>query len=173
MSGTLRRLFSKTLKQASGSGVEIDAEGRLCLPDGLDPDRVHRFIELCMARAYESPKSAMHDLFERVGVSPAAISALNEIMGDRGNLDWIAIGRRPLKLGATLPRFLEIPARFRSFLVDGLGLADPSGQTLEDAVVSARFRAAEELGCEPCWDEILSRPAAVSKLASSWRTRVV
>jgi hypothetical protein len=163
--------MSRTLKQFSGSGVEIDADGRLCLPDGLDPDRVHRFIELCMARGYESPKSAMHALFEQVGVSPSAIALLNEILGDSGSLDWIAIGRSPLKLSATLPRFLEIPTRFRSFLVDGLGLADPSGRTLEEAVVSARYRTAMELGCERCWDAILARPAALTALTRQWRAQ--
>jgi len=26
----------------------FDAPGRLCLPDGLDTDRMHRFVELCL-----------------------------------------------------------------------------------------------------------------------------
>ena len=167
----MRRLMSKTLEQFAGSGVGIDADGRLCLPDGLDADRVHRFIELCVGTVYDSPKAAMHDLFAKVGVAPAAIAALNEILGERGHLDWSAIGRSPLKLGASVPRFLEIPVRFRSFLVDGLALADPNSDTLEEAVVSARLRTAEHLGCEPCWDAILSRPQQVSALASGWRTR--
>ena len=161
--------MSKALEQLAGSGVGIDADGRLCLPDGLDPDRVHRFIELCADRSYQSPKAAMHDLFGRVGVAPAAITALNEILGEQGDLDWTAIGRSPLKLSAGLPRFMEIPVRFRDFLVEGLALADPGDGTLEDAVVSARHRAAEHLGCEPCWDAILSRPEGVSELASEWR----
>ena len=169
MSRMMRRLVSKTLEQFAGSGVGVDEDGRLCLPDGLDADRVHRFIELCVGRAYESPKAAMHDLFSRVGVAPAAIVALNEILGERGHLDWSAIGRSPLKLGASVPRFLEIPVRFRTFLVEGLGLADPNSQTLEEAVVSTRLRTAAHLGCEPCWDAILSRPTEVTALASGWR----
>jgi hypothetical protein len=84
-------------------------------------------------------------------------------------VDLAAIGRSPLKLGVTLSRFIEIPARFRSFLIEGLALADPSGKTLEDAVVSTRFRVAERLGCKPCWDAILSRGPEVSALAGSWR----
>ena len=171
MFGTSQRLASKALDQLAGSGVGIDGDGRLCLPDGLDAGRVHRFIELCVDRRYDCPKSAMHDLFRRVGVAPSAIAALEEILDDHGGLDWRAIGRRPLKLSLTLPRLREIPDRFRSFLVEGLGLADPRDRTLEQAVVSTRVRAAARLGCEPCWDEILSRPDAVSDLAGTWRAR--
>ena len=173
MSGMVRRLVSKTLQQFAGSGVGIDHDGRICLPDGLDADRVHRFIELCLAEVYENPKQAMSELFARVGVAPAAVSALGDILGDRGDLDIAAIGRSPLKLGATLPRFLEIPGRFRSFLVDGLALADPSATTLEEAVISARVRAAQRLGCEPCWDAILSCPNGVTELAGPWRAQTL
>jgi len=118
----MQRLVSKALEQFAGSGVGIDDDGRLCLPDGLDAPRTHRFIELVMARDYESPKAAMHDLFGRVGVAPRAIEALEELLGDEGHLDWSTIGQSPLKIGSTLPRFLEIPARFRSFLIEGLEL---------------------------------------------------
>jgi hypothetical protein len=170
MNAIVRRLITKTLEQLAGSGVGVDADGRLCLPDGLDPDRVHRFIELCADRSYASPKAALHDLFQRVGVAPRAIAALNEILGEQGELDWAAIGRSPLKLSAGLPRLLDIPVRFRSFLVEGLALADPGGRSLEEAVVSTRIRAAARLGCEPCWDAILSQPDDVRELASGWRS---
>lgn len=169
VSGIVRRLVSKAVEQFAGSGVGVDAEGRICLPDGLDADRAHRFIELCVGRSYENPKAALRDLFEKVGVAPAAVAALGDILGERGNLDMAAIARSALQLGVTLPRFLEIPARFRIFLVEGLALADPAGRTLEEAIVSARIRAAERLGCEACWDAILSRPDGVSELAGSWR----
>ena len=173
MSGMMQRLVSKVIEQFAGSGVGIDDDGRLCLPDGLDASRTHRFIELVMARGYESPKAAMHDLFRRVGVAPRAIEALEEMLGEEGHLDWTRIGHSPLKIGATVPRFLEIPARFRTFLIDGLGLADPGDETLEDAVVSTRHRAAAQLGCEPCWDAILARPDEVTELARGWRASVV
>jgi hypothetical protein len=172
VSGIVRRLISRAVEQFAGSGVGVDADGRLCLPDGLDADRAHRFIELCVGRSYDSPKAALRDLFQRVGVAPAAVDALGEILGERGDLDMTAITRSPLKLGATLPRFLEIPGRFRIFLVEGLALADPAGDTLEEAVISARVRAAERLGCEACWDAILSRPDEVSALAVRWRESV-
>lgn len=171
MSGIVRRLISKAVEQFAGSGVTVDDDGRICLPDGLDADRAHRFIELCAGRSYESPKAALHDLFQKVGVAPSAVSALNEILGDHGHIDLAAIGRSPVKLAALLPRFLEIPAHFRNFLVEGLALADASGRTLEDAVVSARLNAAAELECEPCWDAILSRPEQVRQLTSQWRRR--
>jgi len=168
----MQRLVSKALEQFAGSGVGIDDDGRLCLPDGLDASRTHRFIELVMARDYESPKAAMHDLFRCVGVAPRAIEALEEMLGDEGHLDWSTIGQSPVKIGTTLPRFLEIPACFRSFLIDGLELADRRGQTLEEAVVSTRIRAAAQLGCKPSWDAILSHPDEVSELARHWRASV-
>jgi hypothetical protein len=169
MSGILKKLISRAIEQFAGSGVGVDAEGRICLPDGLDADRAHRFIELCVGRTYESPKAALRDLFEKVGVAPTAVAALGDILGERGDLDMAAIGRSPLKLGATLPRFLEIPGRVRILLVEGRALADTEGSTREEAVVSARLRAAERLGCEACWDAILARPNEVSALAGSWR----
>ena len=137
--------------------------------NGIDADRVHRFIELVVGCSYESPKAALRALFEKVGVAPAALSALGDILGERGNLDMAAISRSPLRLSATLPRFLEIPARFRTFLVEGLALADPEATTLEDAVVSTRLRVAERLGCDPCWDVILSHQGEVTALARDWR----
>jgi hypothetical protein len=130
---------------------------------------MHRFIELVSALSFASPKAALHDLFARVGVADAAIEALNEILGDGGELDWAGIGRHPFKLSIALPRFVEIPGRFRKFLIEDLALADPDGETLEDAVVSTRLRAAELLGCEPSWDAILSRSEGVSELARDWR----
>lgn len=169
----VRKLVSKVVAQCAGSGVAIDADGRICLPDGLDADRVHRFIELCLGHSFESPKAALRDLFEKVGVSPTALAALGDILGERGNLDMAAIRHSPFALSTTLPRFLEIPAHFRRFLVEGLGLADPAGTTLEEAVVSARLRAAQRLGCEPTWDAILSRPQEVGLLAEPWRTSVL
>ena len=169
MSRIVQRLMSKMIEQFAGSGVGVDDDGRILLPDGLDTDRMHRFIELVSARSYASPKAALHGLFARVGVAEAAIEALNEILGDRGELDWAAIGRPPFKLSAALPRFLEIPVRFRNFLVEDLALADEGGETLEDAVVSTRFRAADLLGCEPNWEAILSHSDGVVELASDWR----
>ena len=165
----MQRTASKIMEHFAGSGVGLDDAGRLCLPDGLDVRRTHRFIELGMARGYDNPKAAMHDLFARVGVAPGAIELLEELIGEQGELEWSAVGQNPLKLGATLPRFLEIPARFRQFLVEGLGLASPDDETLEQAVVSTRERAAAQLGCEPSWDAILANPTGVSELARSWR----
>jgi hypothetical protein len=46
MNEVIRRLISKIVEKFAGSGVEIDEAGRLCLPDGLDTRRMHRFIEM-------------------------------------------------------------------------------------------------------------------------------
>jgi hypothetical protein len=169
MSGIVRRLVSKAIEQVAGSGVGIDESGRLYFPDGLDPERVHRFIELVTAKRFATPKSALVELFERVGVPASAIEALEEVLSDEGQLLWAEIGRHPLHLGGSLPAVREIPIHFRRFLVEGLGLADENDDTLEEAAVSTRLRAAEAFGCDPTWDEILARPDEVGELAKRWR----
>ena len=169
MNEVIRRLVSKVVEKFAGSGVEIDAHGRLCLPDGLDTTRMHRFIELCLDEELASPKAALNRLFERVGIAPAALRALDQIVGDEGDLDFVAIARNPLKLSLSVPRFLEIPTRFRRFLIEDLELADADCATLEEAVVSTRVRAAERIGCEASWDAILANPADIDALARPWR----
>ena len=169
MNEVVRRLISKVVEKFAGSGVEVDRAGRLCLPDGLDTDRMQRFIELCLGEKLDNPKAALNELFERVGIAPSALTALDQIVGDRGQLDFQAIARNPVRLSMAVPRFLEIPVRFRKFLIEDLELADPGCATLEDAVVSTRHRAAAKIGCAASWDEILARPADVEALTRSWR----
>ena len=171
MRGFVQRLVSKTLTQFAGSGVSIDDAGRLCLPDGLDADRVHRFIEIVSEQSYDNPKAAMHDLFERVGVASSAVDMLNDVLGDNGQLDLRALGSNPIRLSTALPKLLEIPVLFRRFLVHDLGLGDARGATLEHAVVSTRRTAAARLGCPAEWDAILARPREVGRLARPWRER--
>jgi hypothetical protein len=171
MNEVVRRLVSKVVEKFAGSGVEVDASGRLCLPDGLDTSRMHRFIELCLDEKQDSPKAALNTLFARVGIAPAALTALDQIIGDEGVLDFHAIALSPIRLSRAVPHFLEIPVRFRSFLIEDLGLADPTCVTLEDAVVSTRHQAAKKIGCAPSWEEILARPKEVEALTRSWRDR--
>jgi len=171
MNEVVRRLVSKVVERFAGSGVEVDPSGRIRLPDGLDTERMHRFIELCLSKKMDSPKAALDALFERVGIAPAALAALDQIIGEKGELDFVAIARSPLRLSRAVPRFLEIPTRFRSFLIEDLELADPGCVTLEDAVVSTRHRAAEKIGCEASWEAILAHPVEVEALARAWRER--
>lgn len=166
-----RKIVNSAIAQVAGSGVGIDEAGRLSFPDGLDPARVHRFIELVTAERFASPKAALHALFTRVGVADAAIRSLEEVLDEEGHIVWSEVGRHPLHLGASLPMLREIPVCFRRFLVDGLGLADGSTETLEEAVVSSRERAAERIGCAPTWDAILEAEAEVDVIARPWRER--
>jgi hypothetical protein len=171
MNEVVRRLVSKVVEKFAGSGVGIDDTGRLCLPDGLDTDRMHRFIELCLDESLDTPKAALDALFERVGIARVALAALDQIVGDQGDVDFQAIAHNPLKLSMAVPRLLEIPVRFQRFLIDDLGLADPTCVTLEEAVVSTREQAAERIGCKASWDEILTHPAEIDAIARSWRER--
>jgi hypothetical protein len=171
MNEVVRRLISKVVQRFAGAGVEIDESGRLCLPDGLDAERAHRFIELCLDETLESPKVALSALFERVGVARSARRVLDQVIGEGGELDLHAVARNPIKLSAAVPRLLEIPTHIHEFLVEGLELADPSCATLEEAVVSTRRRAAAKIGCEPSWDAILDRKTEVAEISRAWRER--
>jgi hypothetical protein len=171
MNAITRRLISKTMEQVAGSGVGIDADGRLCFPDGLDPEHVHRFIELVMDDEFASPKAAMEALFERVGVPKPAIDSLGEVLTTEGSLHLSAIGRHPIRLAASLPSVRQIPEAFRRFLVDGLGFASETDQTLQEAVISTRVGAARALGCKASWDAILGEGARVSEFGKGWREK--
>ena len=169
MHALTRRLVSKAIEQVAGSGVSIDANGRLSYPDGLNPARVHRFIELVMAERFASPKVALEALFESVGVPDRAIEALVDVLTEDGALQLGAIGRHPIHLAAALPSVRQIPEHFRRFLIDGLGFADESDSTLEEAAIGTRKGAAAALGCEASWDSILAQGDGVGELARGWR----
>jgi hypothetical protein len=165
-----RRVMNAVMSSFVDTGVSIDEAGRLCLPDGLTPTRVHRFIEHCTQQRYDHPREAMHALFRKVGVPPRAVHLLNEIVHEQGDLDLGAVARHGAGLTAALPHLLEIPERFREFLVEGLAIADPESPSLEAAVASARRRAADRLGCEPEWDALLAHGDGIADLARPWRT---
>ncbi len=173
MNAVVRQIVSKSMKQVAGHGVGLDESNRLCFPDGLDPDRVHRFIDLVMDERHPTPLAALRALFEQVGVPAAAIEALGEVLTDDGALDLNGIGRRPVHLAASLPSVRQIPEAFRRFLVDGLGLAKADDETLEEAVVSTREQAAASIGCAPDWDAILGHETAVRALSAQWRERAL
>ncbi len=169
MNAITRRLISRAIEQVAGSGVGVDADGRLSYPDGLNPDRVHRFIELVMAEGFDNPKAALEALFASVGVPDRAIEALDEVLTEAGFIQLAAIGRHPIHLAASLPSVRQIPEYFRRFLIDGFGYADENDATLEAAAIATRKGVAASLGCEASWDAILAQPEAVSALARGWR----
>lgn len=154
-----------------GSGVTIDERGRLCLPDGLCPERVHRFIELCMDEPFACPRDAMHALFEELGVSPRAVGLLGEIIDARGDVELGEALRHTGALMKALPELKTIPSRFRTFLVHDLGLASERCADLEEAVASARMAAAERAGCAPTWDAILESREQLEDVMRAWRER--
>jgi len=172
MNRILSRLVNTVMNAFVGSGVQIDEEGQLCLPDGLCPRRVHRFIELCMNERFEFPRDAMHALFARLGVSSNAVGLLSEIIDSNGDVVFGAAAKRTGALMAALPDFKQIPSLFRNFLVDDLALAADTSESLEQAVSSARQSAAEQLGCEATWDAILDNADALGDLTRPWRERV-
>ena len=169
MDKVAQQLVSKMMQQFAGSGVSLDRGGRLMLPDGLDVERVHRFAELVLVEEYANPKQAFGELFSAVGVAQKAVSALDLMLGEGGEIDLAAVGAHPIRVGAALPRMLEIPKLFRVFLIDGLSIGDPRCKSLDKAVVSARKGAAKQLGCRAHWDEILEYPDEVGEIAREWR----
>ena len=171
MPSIVNKLLSKTIAQFAGAGVGIDQAGRLCLPDGLDADRAHRFIEIVLDERFEHPQAALRALFLRLGMKRSVVETLDKILGEQGEVDFRAIGSNPVRLARVAPAMLEIPGRIQQFLVEGLGFADAEAATLEEAVVSTRKGVAAELGCASDWDEILARPDEVAQISRPWRER--
>ena len=169
MNRILQRAVNKVMGAFVGSGVTIDEQGQLCLPDGLCPERVHRFIEMCMDESFACPRDAMHALFDRLGVSPRAVGLLGEIIDARGDVEFGEAVKHAGALMAALPEFKQIPTRFRDFLVHDLGLASEHCTSLEEAVASARIAAGERVGCPPTWDAILENREAFTDLMRTWR----
>lgn len=172
MNRILQRAVNKVMGAFVDSGVTIDERGQLCLPDGLCPNRVHRFIELCMDERFACPRDAMHALFSRQGVSPRVVGLLGEIIDARGDVELGEAVKHAGALMAALPEFKQIPSRFRDFLVDDLALASPDCTSLEEAVTSARIAAAKKVGCDPTWDAILDNGHAFEDIARGWREGV-
>jgi len=172
MRSIARRVLNVLMNAFVGTGITLDDQGRLCLPDGLTPARVHRFIEHCTQQRYAHPRAAIHALFRDVGVAPGAVGLLDEIIHEGGDVDLAAVARHGPRLLAALPEFLEIPERFRDFLVGDLAIADIGSATLEQTVASARRRAAERLGCRADWDALLERGDGIADLAEPWRARL-
>jgi len=171
MNKLFHRLLNKAMTGIVGSGVSISDQGQLCLPDGLCPDRVHRFVELCLNERFESPRDAMHALFVRLGVSPRAVGLLDEIIDAQGDLELATAARHGGVLMRALPDFAEIPRRFRDFLVIDLGLASEGCEHLDQAVASAREATAARVGCPATWDAILENASVLSDLTQPWRER--
>lgn len=167
-----RRMMNTIMGAFVGAGIDVDEDGRLCLPDGLSPDRVWRFVDLITDEAHDSPRAALHTLFRRVGVEGRTIALLEQVLHEDGDVDLAGGARHAPALMAALPRLQAIPERFRAFLVDDLALADPESDDLEQAAASTRLAAARAIGCDADWDAILARPEAVSELARPWRERV-
>ncbi len=171
MNRLVRNVVNKVMSAFVGAGVSLGDEGELNLPDGLSPERVHRFIELCMQTAYPSPRSAMHALFGEIGVAPKAVSLLDCIIDPSGDVDFALATRHSAALLTAIPEFHRIPGLFRNFLVEDIGLASQECETLEAAVTSTRLGVAARLGCEPDWDAILAQGEILGELARPWRER--
>jgi len=172
MNRLLRSVANKVMQSFVGAGVSLDEHGGLTLPDGLDAERVHRFIEVCMDRRYASPRAAMHSLFSEIGVPRKAVLLLDRIIDERGDVDFAQATRHAAALLASIPDFQRIPVLFRDFLVHDLGLASGDCATLAEAVSSTRAEAARRLGCEPSWDAILGERHVLGDLARPWRERI-
>jgi hypothetical protein len=167
-----RRVMNVMMEAFVGSGLGIDEAGRLCLPDGLSPTRVWRFVDLLTAERHASPREAMHTLLRRVGVEPRTLALLEKILHEDGDVDLTAVARHAPSLSAALPRLQAVPGHLREFLVHDLALADPASDSFEKAAASTRLAAASRLGCTADWDAILEHPEGVSELARPWRERL-
>lgn len=172
MNRLMRGIANRIMGAFVGAGVGLDDDGRLRLPDGLCAERVHRFIEVCLDERFGCPREAMHALFARIGVPMHAVSLLDQVIDDGGDVDFGRATRHGPALLAVLPDLHRIPDRFRDFLVHDLGLATADCATLAEAVTATRLAAARRVDCEPTWDAILARGPMLSEIARPWRERV-
>lgn len=173
MNRLVRNLANRIMGAFVGSGVGLDDDGSLHLPDGLTAPRVHRFIEVCMGRDYASPREAMHSLFAQIGVPMKAVAVLDRVIDDGGNVDLARATRAGSAVLAALPELHRIPGLFRDFLVVDLALAPSDCADLEAAVVATRVAAAHRVGCDPTWEAILEHADVLGEIARPWRERVV
>ena len=171
MNRLVRNIANKVMGAFVGAGVSLGDDGALELPDGLCPDRVHRFIEAVTAERFDSPRAAMHALFSQIGVSASAVGLLDRIIDEHGDVDFARATRQGPKMLAAIPEFQRIPGLFRDFLVEDLALASSDCTTLAEAVTSARVNAAAQLGCTADWDVLLEQGAVLGEFARPWRER--
>ena len=171
--GLLDRLVSETIRSASHHGMEI-ADGLLCLPAGLDPERVRQLTSALRGEPFPKCDPAMMWFLGRAGVRQDVVSFIDCFI-DEGvfhfakgfeRLTW----SQRLKIGILGYQALGVFDLLRDYLVSRMEPKPRNVKTLEDAIVELRDRAADRLACDPDWDEILdpARTTQLTALGEEW-----
>jgi hypothetical protein len=148
------------------------ADGVLCLPAGLDPERVRLLTSALRGEPFPTSDPAMMWFLGRAGVKKEVVTFIDCFIDDgvlhftKGfeRLTW----SQRLKIGILGYQALGVFDLLRDYLVQRMKPRPKNVKTLEDAIVELRDRAAERLDCESDWDAIL-QPALATRLTELGR----
>lgn len=166
-------LLSESVRAASHHGMEI-SHGVLCLPGGLDPERVRLLTSALRGRPFERSDPAMMWFMELAGVKREVRDFIDCFIDD-GTLDFVKgferLGwRQKLKIGILGFQALGVFDHLRDYLLANLKPRPRRAKTLEDVVLALRVQVAERMGCDDDWDAILhpSRASVLRELGREW-----
>lgn len=167
-------LLSESVRAASHHGMEI-SHGVLCLPAGLDPERVQSLTSALRGRPFDQIDPAMMWFMELAGVKSELRDFIDCFIDD-GSLDFVRgferlNWRQKLKIGILGIQALGVFDQLRDYLLSHLKPRPRKAKTLEDAVVALRAQVAERMGCAADWDAILhpSRTEVLREIGREWK----
>jgi hypothetical protein len=167
-------LLSESVRAASRHGMEI-SNGVLCLPAGLNPERVRRLTSALRGVRFDRSDPAMMWFMELAGVR-SELRDFIDCFIDEGTLDFIAgferlNWRQKLKIGILGYQALGVFDQLRDYIARNLDPAVPGLRTLEEAVVVLRDQIVARMGCASDWDAILqpNRETILIELGTQWQ----
>lgn len=171
--GLIDSLLSESIRATSHHGMEI-SDGVLCLPAGLDPERVRKLTSALRGKPFAKSDPAMMWFMGLAGVKQDVRDFIDCFI-DEGTLDFVKgferlTWKQRLKIGILGYQALGVFDLLRDYIVANL-TPRPSGiETLGDAVVVMRGHVAERMHCKPDWDEILdpARADVLAELGREW-----
>jgi len=166
-------LLSESVRAASHHGMEI-SHGVLCLPAGLDPERVRLLTGALRGRPFDKSDPAMIWFMQLAGVKQELRDFIDCFVDD-GTLDFVRgferlSWRQKLKIGILGYQALGVFDQLRDYLLANLRPRPRKTRTLEDAVVALRSQVAARMVCDDDWDAILhpSRAPVLLALGREW-----
>ena len=166
-------LLSESIRLASHHGMEV-SHGLLCLPAGLDPERVRKLTGALRGEPFTRSDPAMMWFMKLAGVSKDVRDFIDCFIDD-GRLDFVKGFERlswpqRLKIGILGYQALRVFDLLRDYMISHMEPGAGSVKTLEDAVVALRDHVAEMMECDSDWDSILhpSRESILAELGRKW-----
>jgi len=171
--GLIDSLLAESIRAASHHGMEI-ADGVLCLPAGLDPERVRKLSGALRGEPFPRSDPAMLWFMGLAGVKQEVRDFIDCFI-DEGKLDFVKgferlSWKQRLKIGILGYQALGVFDLLRDYIVAHLQPRPLGVKTLGDAVAILRSHVAERMNCEPDWDVILDpkRAPTLALLGREW-----